>query len=104
MEFTCRTACGQKALTASSRALRKTIRAELSFLVRHWGWQIIALLVVGIWLSWETAWKMTLICAIIFGLPVLHWKGMPSMRISQNDGGVATGTLMTPPFAPTTFW
>lgn len=75
MEFTCRAACDQKALTARSRALRKTVRAEQNFLVRHRGWQVIALLAVGLWLSWGTAWQMALTCAVIFGLLLVHWKG-----------------------------
>ena len=73
MEFTCHAACNQKALTASSRALRKTIRAEQNFLIRHWGWQIIALLAVGLWLSWGTSWQMALTCAVIFGLLLVNW-------------------------------
>ena len=74
MEFTCRAACDQKALTASCRALRKTVRAEQNFLVRNSGWKIIALLAIGLWFSWGTAWKMTLTCAVIFGLLVVYWK------------------------------
>ena len=75
MEFTCRTAYAQKALTAASRALRKTIRTQDSFAVRHWTWSVIALAVISFWLSWGTAWQMVLGCAIIFGLLIVNWKG-----------------------------
>lgn len=75
MEYTCRAACDQKALTAANRVLRKTIRSEQNFLVRHRGGQIIALLAVGLWLSWGTVWQTALTCAVIFGLLLLHWKG-----------------------------
>ena len=75
MEFTCRAACDQKALTARSRALRKTIRSEQSFLVRRWGGWVIVLAAVGLWLSWGTAWQMALTCVVIFGLVVVNWKG-----------------------------
>lgn len=75
MEFTCRTACDQKALTAANRVLRKTIRAEQRLIVRHRGWFFIALAAVSFWLSWGTAWKMTLSCVVIFGLLVVYWKG-----------------------------
>ena len=75
MEFTCRAACDQKALTAANRVLRKTIRSEQSFVVRYRGGQIIALLAVGLWLSWGTVWQTALTCAVIFGLLLLHWKG-----------------------------
>lgn len=75
MKFTCRTACDQKALTAANRVLRKTIRAEQSLIVRHWGWWVIVLAAVAFWLSWGTAWKMVFSCVVIFGLLVVNWKG-----------------------------
>lgn len=75
MEFTCRTAYDQKALTAASRALRKTIRAQHSFPVRHRTWFVIALAAISFWLSWGTAWQMALSCVVIFGLLIVNWKG-----------------------------
>ena len=75
MEFTCHTAYNQKALTAANRALRKTIRAERSLIVRHRGWWVIALAAVSFWLSWGTAWQMVLSCVVIFGLLLVNWKG-----------------------------
>lgn len=75
MEFTCRTAFDQRALATMGRALRKTIRAERSLIARHWGWLAVVLAVVSFWLSWGTAWKMTLSCVVIFGLLVVNWKG-----------------------------
>ena len=75
MEFTCRIAYDQRALTAVSRVLRKTIRAEQSFMARHRGWRVIALAAAALWLSWGTAWKMALSCVVIFGLLVVNWKG-----------------------------
>ena len=75
MEFTCHTTYNQKALTAANRALRKTIRAERSLIVRHWGWWVAALAAVSFWLSWGTAWQMVFSCVVIFGLLVVNWKG-----------------------------
>lgn len=75
MGYTCRAACDQKALTARSRALRKTIRSEQSFVVRYRGGWVIVLAVVGLWLSWGTAWQMALTCVAILGLVVVNWKG-----------------------------
>lgn len=75
MEFTCRTAYDQKALTSASRALRKTIRAQHSFAVRHRTWSVIALAAISFWLSWGTAWQMVLSCVVIFGLLIVNWKG-----------------------------
>ena len=75
MEFTCRTAYDQKALTAASRALRKTIRTQHSFAVRHRTWSVIALAAISFWLSWGTAWQMVLSCVVIFGLLIVNWKG-----------------------------
>lgn len=75
MEFTCRTAYDQKALTAASRALRKTIRTQHGFAVRHRTWYVIALAAISFWLSWGTAWQMVLSCVVIFGLLIVNWKG-----------------------------
>ena len=75
MEFTCRAACDQKALTAANRVLRKTIRSEQSLIVRDRGGRIIILAAVALWLSWGTAWQMVLSCVVIFGLVVVNWKG-----------------------------
>ena len=75
MEFTCHTIYDQKALTAMARVLRKTIRAEQSLIVRHWGWWVIILAAVAFWLSWGTVWQMVLSCVVIFGLLVVNWKG-----------------------------
>lgn len=75
MEFTCRTAYDQKALTAASRALCKTIRTQHSFAVRHRTWSVIALAAISFWLSWGTAWQMVLSCVAIFGLLIVNWKG-----------------------------
>lgn len=75
MEFTCRTAYDQKALTAASSALRKTIRTQHSFAVRHRTWSVIALAAISFWLSWGTAWQMVLSCVVIFGLLIVNWKG-----------------------------
>ena len=75
MKFTCRTAYDLRALTATGRALRKTIRAEQSLFVRHWGWVVLALAAVSFWLSWGTAWQMVLSCVVIFGLLMVNWKG-----------------------------
>lgn len=74
MQFTCHTTYNQKALTAMSRAIRKTVRAERSRLVRHHGWFIIGLMAVSIWLSWGTAWQMVLSCAVIACLLLVYWK------------------------------
>ena len=75
MEFTCRTAYDQKALTAANRALRKTIRAEQNFIVRNRGCRVIVLAAIAFWLSWGTTWQMVFSCVIIFGLLVVNWKG-----------------------------
>lgn len=75
MEFTCRTAYDQEALTAASRALRKTIRIQHGFAVRHRTWSVIALAAISFWLSWGTAWQMVLSCVVIFGLLIVNWKG-----------------------------
>ena len=74
MEFTCHTTYDQKALTAMSRALRKTVRAKRSCMVRLYAWIIIGLLLVSIWLSWGTLWQTAADCAVIAALLLLHWK------------------------------
>ena len=55
MEFTCHTTYDQKALTAMARAVRKTVRAKRSRMVRIWAWIIIALLAVSLWISGGTS-------------------------------------------------
>lgn len=47
MEFTCHTKYDQQALTAMARAVRKTVRAKRSRMVRIWARIIIALLAVS---------------------------------------------------------
>lgn len=74
MEFTCHTIYDQTALTAMARAVRKTVRAQRSRMVRHYGWIIVGLSVVSLWLSWGTAWQMALSCAVIAGLLLVWWK------------------------------
>ena len=54
MEFTCHTKYDQKALTAMARAVRKTVRAKRSRMVR----------------IWQTAAD----CAVIVALLVIGWK------------------------------
>ena len=68
MEFTCHTTYDQKALTAMARAVRKTVRAKRSRMVRVWAWIIIALLAVSLWLSWGNVWQMAADCAVIAAL------------------------------------
>lgn len=75
MEFTCHTTYNQKALTATNRALRKTVRAERSLIVRHRAWLVVGLAAVSFWLSWGTAWQMVFSCVVVFGLLVVNWKG-----------------------------
>lgn len=74
MEFTCHTTYDQKTLTAMARAVRKTIRAERSRIVRHYGWIVLGLLVVSLWLSWGTLWQMVLSGVVILLLLLVHWK------------------------------
>ena len=74
MEFTCHTIYDQKVLTAMARAVRKTVRAERSRIVRYYGWVIIGLLSVSLWLSWGTLWQMVLSCVVIAALLLVHWK------------------------------
>lgn len=51
MEFTCHTTYDQTALTAMARAVRKTVRAERSRIARYYGWIVLGLLAVALWLS-----------------------------------------------------
>lgn len=74
MEFTCHTTYDQKALTAMARAVRKTVRAERSRIVRRYGWIMIGLLAISLWLSWGTLWQMVLSCVVIVALLLVHWK------------------------------
>ena len=74
MEFTCHTTYDQKSLTAMARAVRKTVRAKRSRMVRIWAWIIIALLAVSIWLSWGNVWQTAADCAVMAALLVIGWK------------------------------
>ena len=74
MEFTCHTTYDQKALTAMARAIRKTVRAKHSRMVRIWAWVIIALLGVSLWISWGNPWQMAADCVVIAALLVIGWK------------------------------
>lgn len=74
MEFTCHTTYDQKTLTAMARAVRKTVRAKRSRLVRIWAWIIIALLVVSLWISWGNVWQTAADCAVIAALLLISWK------------------------------
>lgn len=74
MIFTCHTTYDQKTLTAMARAVRKTVRAKRSRMVRYHGWIIIGLLAVSLWLSWGTLWQMVLSCVVITALLLVHWK------------------------------
>jgi hypothetical protein len=74
MEFTCHTTYDQKSLTAMARAVRKTVRAKRSRMVRIWAWIIIALLAVSIWLSWGNVWRTAADCAVMAALLLIGWK------------------------------
>lgn len=74
MEFTCHTTYNQKALTAMARAVRKTVRAKRSRIIRLYAWIIIALLVVSLWLSWGNVWQTVLHSVTIIALLLVHWK------------------------------
>lgn len=74
MEFICHTTYDQKALTAMARAVRKTVRAERSRMVRYRGWIITGLFLISIWLSWGTLWQMVLSCVVIAALLLISWK------------------------------
>lgn len=74
MEFTCHTTYDQKALTAMARAVRKTVRAKRSRMIRIWAWVIIGLLAVSIWLSWGNIWQTVADCVVIAALLLINWK------------------------------
>ncbi len=74
MEFTCQTTYDQKALTAMARAVRKTVRAKRSRIVRIWAWIIIGLLGVSLWLSWGNVWQTAADCGVIAVLLLISWK------------------------------
>ena len=74
MEFTCHTTYAQKALTAMARAVRKTVRAKRSRIIRIWAWIIIGLLAVSIWISWGDIWQTATNCVVIAALLLINWK------------------------------
>ena len=74
MEFTCHTTYDQKALTAMARAVRKTVQAKRSRMVRIWAWVIIGFLAVSLWLSWGNIWQTAANCAVIAALLLINWK------------------------------
>ena len=74
MKFTCHTTYDQKTLTAMARAVRKTVRAKRSRMVRIWAWVIIGLLAVSLWLSWGNIWQTAANCAVIATLLLINWK------------------------------
>ena len=76
MEFTCHTKYDQKAMTAMARAVRKTVRAKRSRMVRVWAWIIIALLAVSLWISWGNVWQTA-----------ADWLQLCSRRISHGQWG-----------------
>lgn len=74
MNFTCHITYNQKAFTAMARAIRKTVRAKRSYMVRYHSWIIVGMLAVSLWLSWGTLWQMVLSCVVIALLMLVHWK------------------------------
>lgn len=74
MKFTCHTTYDQKALTVMARAVRKTVRAKRSRMVRVWAWVIIGLLAVSVWLSWGNVWQTAANCAVLAALLLINWK------------------------------
>ena len=74
MEFTCHTKYDQQALTAMARAVRKTVRAKRSRIVRIWAGSIVALLAVSLWISWGNVWQTAADCVVIAALLVIGWK------------------------------
>lgn len=74
MEFTCHTTYNQKTLTAMARAVRKTVRAKRSRMIRCYAWIIIGLLLVSLWLSWENVWQTIANCVVIAALLLINWK------------------------------
>ena len=74
MKFTCHTTYDQKALTVMAWAVRKTVRAKRSRMVRVWAWGIIGLLAVSVWLSWGNVWQTAANCAVLAALLLINWK------------------------------
>ena len=74
MEFTCHTTYDQNALTAMARAVRKTVRAERSRIVRYYGWIGLGLLAVALWLSWGKPRQVGLSCVAFWAMLLVHWK------------------------------
>ena len=74
MEFTCHTTYNQKTLTAMARAVRKTIRARRSRIVRLYAWIIIVLLLISLWLSWGDIWQTAVNCVVLAALLLINWK------------------------------
>ena len=74
MEFTCHTTYDQKALTAMARAVRKTVRAKRSRVIRVWAWAVIGLLAVSLWLSLGNIWQTAANCAVMAALLLIYWK------------------------------
>lgn len=99
MEFTCHTTYNQKALTAMARAVRKTIRAKRSRIIRLYAWIITALLVVSLWLSWGNIWQTVLHCVTIIALLLIHWK-----EDTINGYFAKRNALPGTSFADTTFY
>lgn len=99
MEFTCHTTYDQKALTAMARAVRKTVRAERSRIVRYQGWIIVGLLVISLWLSWGTLWQVVFSCVVITALLLVYWK-----EDAINGYFAKRAALPGTDFADTTFY
>ena len=74
MEFTCNTCYDRKALTAMSRAVRKTIRKKSSRLLHIYSWVVIALCLLSIWVSWGDPWYVALDSAVILLLLLVQLK------------------------------
>lgn len=74
MHFTCHTTYHQQTLTAMSRALRKTVRAERSRKAAVYSWVVIGLGLISLYLSWGTIWKTVLGCVVVAGLLLILWK------------------------------
>lgn len=74
MEFTCHTTYGQKALTAISRAVRRTVRVKTSRRMRLYAGGLIGILFVCIWITWGEIWQTTASCAAIVLLLLVNWQ------------------------------
>ena len=74
MESTRHTTYDKKALTAMARAVRKTVRAKRSRMVRIWARVIIGLLAVSLWISWGNIWQTAANCAVMAVLLLINWK------------------------------